>query len=74
MTLTELLFESAPEILVRKMIEAEASDEPLNVNLPDRVPLMMVYWTVAAADDGNVRFTPDIYGRDSRLLDLLVQP
>jgi murein L,D-transpeptidase YcbB/YkuD len=39
-----------------------------NVNLPKPLPVMLLYWTVRAHDDGTVLFKPDIYDRDAAVL------
>jgi murein L,D-transpeptidase YcbB/YkuD len=74
LSLTELLFESAPETLVKKFAQSDEANKPLNVLLPVRVPLLIVYWTAMVDDEGNLGFRPDIYKRDPRLLTLLEQP
>ncbi|NIP39766.1 MAG: L,D-transpeptidase family protein [Candidatus Dadabacteria bacterium] len=41
------------------------------VFLDDPVPIMILYWTASADNDGNVYFMNDIYGRDKAILKLL---
>ena len=74
LTMTELMFEDAPEKLIDGFELSEETDKPVNVLLPVRVPLMMVYWTAIVDENNDVRFRPDIYERDPRLLGLLDQP
>ena len=38
---------------------------------PVEIPVYFSYWTAIADDNGDVRFYPDVYGRDARLLELL---
>lgn len=45
-----------------------------NVSLPNKVPLLLAYWTVDLTDDGRVTFKSDVYGRDAALLKALDAP
>lgn len=42
------------------------------VTLKTRVPVHIVYRTVFSAEDGVLRFEPDVYGRDAKVFDALV--
>lgn len=37
-----------------------------NVTLPQRVPILLVYWTAWVDGSGALNFRPDVYGRDAR--------
>ena len=39
-----------------------------------QVPVMLLYWTAVAEDDGSVEFHPDLYGRDAPVLEGLRAP
>ncbi len=52
----------------RKRIHAAMSgEETLQVNLPRRIPVLIVYGTVVVEDDGEVHFFDDVYGLDDTL-------
>ncbi|MFY0990085.1 L,D-transpeptidase family protein [Halomonas sp. C05BenzN] len=50
------------------------SGQTRNVPLAERVPVILHYWTVHAAEDGELAFRPDIYQRDEALLTALDRP
>jgi murein L,D-transpeptidase YcbB/YkuD len=39
-----------------------------------RVPVMLLYFSAEAGEDGTVAFRPDLYGRDPRVLGALGAP
>ena len=41
------------------------------VFLDEPVPIMILYWTASADNEGNVYFMKDIYNRDKAILNLL---
>ncbi|EWH01368.1 L,D-transpeptidase family protein [Halomonas sp. BC04] len=45
-----------------------------NVSLAERMPVILHYWTVHPAEDGQLAFRPDIYERDDALLRALDRP
>jgi len=45
-----------------------------NVPLIHPVPVLLAYWTADVGDDGNIRYRPDIYDYDARLLAALPKP
>ncbi len=51
-----------------------ASGKTTRVDLPRAVPVIVHYWTVNVAEDGQLAFKPDIYARDQPLLAALDQP
>ena len=48
--------------------------ETRNVSLAERMPVILHYWTVHPAEDGQLAFRPDIYERDATLLQALDRP
>lgn len=46
---------------------AFASGKTTRVNLPEHIPVHMIYATAFEGDGGSVEFRPDIYGRDRKL-------
>jgi murein L,D-transpeptidase YcbB/YkuD len=53
---------------------AIASGETRTVRVKRRLPVMLLYFTAEADEDGTVRFRPDLYGRDPRVLAALGAP
>jgi murein L,D-transpeptidase YcbB/YkuD len=53
--------------------EAVASEKTIRVNLERKVPVTIMYWTVDTVGS-ELRFYPDIYGRDAKLLAALDAP
>jgi len=51
---------------IKKVIE---SRKPRTVNLPEHIPVLMLYWTVAVDQDGTIHFKNDPYGRDMAVLE-----
>lgn len=50
------------------------SGKTVSVTLPKPVPVIVHYWTVNIAEDGELAFKPDIYHRDQALLKALDKP
>ena len=48
-----------------------ASGETQQYRLQHPAPLLIAYWTVEASKDGALRYFPDIYARDARLVKAL---
>lgn len=48
-----------------------ASGENQQYRLQHPAPLLIAYWTAEASQDGALRYYPDIYGRDARLIKAL---
>jgi murein L,D-transpeptidase YcbB/YkuD len=69
--LVELLFND-PGHWSRPQIEAAiATGKTHNVNLPQPVPILLMYWTVDVRADGGITFKPDIYRNDPAVLHAL---
>jgi len=45
---------------------AVAKGKERSVPLDAPVPVYVLYWTARVADDGDIEFYRDVYGRDSR--------
>jgi murein L,D-transpeptidase YcbB/YkuD len=45
-----------------------ASNKTQTVMIPKPVPVLLLYWTAEANEDGTVSFRKDIYGRDAKIL------
>lgn len=56
---------------VRRLVDAGRTG---NVPLAQRMPVILHYWTVHPAEDGELAFRPDIYQRDDVLLRELNRP
>lgn len=48
-----------------------ADNKTRQVNLINRVPILIAYWTVDIGTDGYVSFKPDVYGQDGLILKAL---
>jgi len=51
----------------QKIDSAFASGKTTRVNLPQRIPVHMIYSTAFEGDGGTIEFRPDVYGRDRKL-------
>jgi murein L,D-transpeptidase YcbB/YkuD len=56
---------------VQKVDEIIATHDETPVDLPQHVPVRLLYWTAFPAPGGDVAFRPDIYGWDVQTLRLL---
>lgn len=48
--------------------EAFAGDETRTVHLPQKMPVLIQYWTASRLPDGEVQFLRDVYDRDPAIL------
>jgi murein L,D-transpeptidase YcbB/YkuD len=69
--LAELLLEDGQGWSRERILAAIESKHTQTVYLPRRVPILLLYWTVAVGEDGTVGFRRDIYGRDRAVLQAL---
>jgi murein L,D-transpeptidase YcbB/YkuD len=44
------------------------SKKPYTINLPEHIPVLLLYWTVSVNQDGTVHFKKDPYNRDMAVL------
>jgi murein L,D-transpeptidase YcbB/YkuD len=66
--LAELLLADADNWSVSRFDEIVAGGRTTRVNLPEPMPILILYLTASLSADGAARFNPDIYGRDAQLL------
>jgi murein L,D-transpeptidase YcbB/YkuD len=64
---TEYLLQGDPEWTREKILLAIESGEQIEVRLPQRIPVHIVYLTAWVDEAGIVHFRDDIYGRDEQL-------
>ena len=69
--LAELLLNDPVKWGARQIGDLVDSKRTRTVNLPEPVPVLLLYWTVAVGEDGTVSFKPDLYERDDALLKAL---
>lgn len=56
---------------LKALVDAQA---PRNLHLKTPMPVFLIYWTAMVEEDGTVRFPPDVYGRDEKLLEAMNAP
>ncbi len=59
-----------PEWTPQRISDAMHSTEPLRVNLPKSIPVLIVYATAVVLENGETHFFDDIYGQDAALDEL----
>lgn len=69
--LAELLLHDPARWNRSALDEAIAAGATRRVDLAERVPIFLMYWTVNVADDDRIRFKPDIYSGDNQVLQAL---
>lgn len=74
MTLIKMLIEDHPSGDAGMLREALQSGDTGTVDLPERVPVILHYWTVDPSRKGELAFRPDIYQRDGALHAALHEP
>ncbi len=59
----------------REMLDtAIATDTTLRIDLPRKIPIMLLYFTAFPDVKGRIHFRQDLYGRDQAILDALNAP
>lgn len=66
--LAEILLEGQGGWTSAKIAETVQSDTTVNVELRNRLPVLIVYWTVSVGANGEVRYMKDIYNLDPPVL------
>lgn len=72
--LAVLLLDDAGRWSAQAIEAAIASGETRTLPAKRQVPVMVLYFTAEADDDGSVRFNPDLYKRDARVIAALGAP
>ncbi len=65
--LAEWVLRDLPEWTPARIEQAMQGEHPLQVDLPQPIPVLIVYATAVALENGEVRFFDDIYGFDAQL-------
>ncbi len=65
--LAEWVLHAAPGWTPERIRAAMDGERTLEVRLPSRIPVLLVYGTAVVAEDGTVRFLEDVYGHDAAL-------
>lgn len=65
--LADWVFQGDPEWNRSSVRRAIDSRERRRIDLPEAIPVWLVYWTAYVPEDGEVRFFQDIYGVDAAL-------
>ena len=71
--LAELVLRDQPEWTRERIQSAMEGSEPLRVDLLRKIPVLVLYGTALARENGQVYFYQDIYGHDRRLERLLAK-
>jgi murein L,D-transpeptidase YcbB/YkuD len=66
--LAELLLNDPTNWSQDKIMEAIDSMQTRTVFLPEPLPVLILYWTVAFDEEGRIYFKKDLYGRDEAVL------
>lgn len=69
--LAEYLLRKDPSWTKENILVAIEDGLEQTVQIPEPIPVHLVYWTAWAMDDDYVQFRNDIYGRDKRLAEAL---
>ena len=74
LALALLLLDDPQRWSVETLAEAIGTGETRSLFVRRRVPVMLLYWTAVADENGTVEFHPDLYQRDARVLKGLDAP
>jgi L,D-transpeptidase YcbB len=69
--LAEHILRDDPTWTREKIVQAMNGTRPMQVNLKAPIRVFIVYGTAVANEEGEVYFSPDIYGHDEKLAQLL---
>ncbi len=72
--LVELLLKDSNKWNQATFDEILATGQLKNINLPAKVPVLLLYFTAQADENGRVIFHKDIYKRDEKIIDGLKKP
>jgi L,D-transpeptidase YcbB len=71
--LAEWVLRDQPEWTPQRIADAMNGTKTIYVSLEKPIPVLIVYATAVALENGEVRFFEDIYGQDARLAELLAK-
>ncbi len=71
--LAEYLLRSDPKWTREKIFAVIDKHIEQTVRLPEPLPVHLLYWTAWANEDGSVQFRKDIYSRDKKLYEALLE-
>jgi len=74
LALALLLLDEPQRWSVQTLAEAIGARETRSIFVKRKVPVMLLYWTAVADEDGAVEFHPDLYERDGPVLKGLEAP
>jgi murein L,D-transpeptidase YcbB/YkuD len=66
-----VLHDTSEEWTAAAVSTAMRGDQTRHVNLAQPVPVLILYGTALATEDGNISFFNDLYGHDARLTSVL---
>lgn len=69
--LATYLLQDKPGWNRNRVLQAMNADKEQRVDLPDTVPVYLVYFTAWVDDEGNIQFRDDLYGHDEALANKL---
>jgi murein L,D-transpeptidase YcbB/YkuD len=69
--LAEYLLKQDPGWSRKKIVSVSEGKHERHVNLPESIPIHLLYWTAWVSEDGVVNFRRDIYGHDKGLAKVL---
>lgn len=72
--LVELLLKDSDKWNQKSFTEILATGKLKNINLPEKVPVLLLYFTTLIDENGKLIFYKDIYNRDENIIKELKQP
>ncbi len=72
--LVELLLKDSDQWNQSRFDEILSGGKLQNVSLPEKVPVLLLYFTVHKDENGSIMFYRDIYKRDTKVIDELNKP
>jgi murein L,D-transpeptidase YcbB/YkuD len=72
--LARLLLDDPVRWSDERLREAIATNKTQTVPVRLNVPVLLLYFTASVGEDGEMRFRPDLYGRDGKIITALAAP